>query len=263
MDVRGLVAGRSGIVFDLFHTLCAIEIAMPQLPPESWQIMELEEGAWSREWRASATARNTGQMRDVAQGITEAARRVFPEVSPDLVAAAIASRQAKFRQALTNVEDEVLETLAALRESGKRLALLSNADTMEVAAWPQSPLATLFDAAVFSCDAGLVKPDPQAYLEACRLAGLSPGDCVFVGDGGSDELAGARRVGMRAVQMTGIVRRFWPEVAAERGQGADAHIVSLAELLPPHMTTGLQRQTPGGGPRHHSLPPRGASCSEP
>lgn len=233
VEAHELVMASSGVVFDLFHTLCAIEIALPEVPPEAWQIMGVEENAWRREWRALAPARNSGQIRDVGAAMAEAARRAGPGVPADLIRKAVASRQEKFEQALVRVEREVLETLASLRANGKHLALLSNADAMEVAAWPASPAQAFFDVAVFSCDVGLLKPDPQAYLHACRGIGVSPADCVFVGDGGSDELAGAQRVGMKAVQMTGIVGRFWPAETAVRGQNADAHIVRLSELLAP------------------------------
>jgi len=233
MRADELVGDSAGIVFDLFHTLCAIEIALPEIPAESWQIMGLEESAWRREWRALAAARNSGQIRDVGTAMAEAARKADPGVTADLIRAAVVSREEKFRQALVRIEDEVLKTLASLRESGKRLALLSNADTMEVSAWPDSPARAFFDAAVFSCDVGLLKPDPEAYCHACREMGVLPEHCVFVGDGGSDELAGAKRVGMKAVQMTGIVGRFWPEVTVERGQDADTRIASLTELLSP------------------------------
>jgi putative hydrolase of the HAD superfamily len=45
----------------------------------------------------------------------------------------------------------------------------------------------------------LRKPDPRIYLLACEQLGVPPEDAIFVGDGANDELAGAERVGMRAV----------------------------------------------------------------
>ena len=43
------------------------------------------------------------------------------------------------------------------------------------------------------------KPDPRIYRLACEELGVEPADALFVGDGANDELAGAERVGMRAV----------------------------------------------------------------
>lgn len=44
------------------------------------------------------------------------------------------------------------------------------------------------------------KPDACIYEEAAKRLGIDLTECVFVGDGGSNELAGAKAVGMKAVQ---------------------------------------------------------------
>jgi putative hydrolase of the HAD superfamily len=61
--------------------------------------------------------------------------------------------------------------------------------------------------------------------------GLSPGECVFVGDGGSDELRGAKAAGLRTVFMSGAVEELWPERVAPRRALADHHIRSIPEIL--------------------------------
>ena len=48
-------------------------------------------------------------------------------------------------------------TLRKLRDQGYLLALISNASTAEVQAWPESPLQSLFDVSVFSCHVGMKK----------------------------------------------------------------------------------------------------------
>jgi putative hydrolase of the HAD superfamily len=57
-------------------------------------------------------------------------------------------------------------------------------------------------------------------------------DCLFVGDGGSDELRGARDIGITAVMITGHIARAFPERIAERRENADFVIESLDELVP-------------------------------
>ena len=133
------------------------------------------------------------------------------------------NRIARVREILTNVRPEILDTLRALRARGHALCLVSNADAIDVLPWKDSPLAPLFDGAVFSCEARLQKPDPAIYLLAAGRMGAKPGDCVFVGDGGSNELAGAKAVGMRAVQARHFLQR---EV-----EGADGAIERFEEIL--------------------------------
>jgi len=55
---------------------------------------------------------------------------------------------------------------------------------------------------VFSCEVGLAKPDPAIYHLAAARLGVEPAECLFVGDGGSDELSGAGAAAMTPVLLT-------------------------------------------------------------
>ncbi|CAM3340555.1 hypothetical protein PALA111701_04145 [Paenibacillus lactis] len=43
----------------------------------------------------------------------------------------------------------------------------------------------------------MAKPQKEIYLMACERLGVTPETSIFVGDGGSDELRGARDAGLR------------------------------------------------------------------
>lgn len=74
--------------------------------------------------------------------------------------------------------------------------MISKCSVEEVAAWEASPLAEIFDDVTFSYQAGAAKPSPAIYLAACSRLGVDPEQVAFVGDGGSDEIPGARRAGL-------------------------------------------------------------------
>ena len=65
------------------------------------------------------------------------------------------------------------------------------------------------DRVIISAQVGSVKPESAIYAAACEQLGRHPIDVVFVGGGGSDELAGARALGMRALWATWFLDR-WP-----------------------------------------------------
>jgi putative hydrolase of the HAD superfamily len=44
-----------------------------------------------------------------------------------------------------------------------------------------------------------MKPDPRIYYMATEQLGVQPEDCLYVGDGASQELPGAAKVGMNPV----------------------------------------------------------------
>ena len=59
---------------------------------------------------------------------------------------------------------------------------------------------------------------------------MAPEQCIYVGDGGSDELAGARRIGMRAVHLA--VPAETAAIVYERHLSWDGEtITALTELL--------------------------------
>jgi putative hydrolase of the HAD superfamily len=88
-----------------------------------------------------------------------------------------------------------------LRRRGRRLGLVSACTDDVEHVWPGTAIAPLIDATVFSCSVGVNKPDPRIYEIACARLSVGPTECLYVGDGSNDELRGAERVGMRAVQL--------------------------------------------------------------
>ena len=121
-----------------------------------------------------------------------------------------------------------IETLDELERRGFKRGLISvcSSDVEEV--WDETELAGHLDDVVLSCTVGLSKPDPRIYELACDNLGVSPSDCLFVGDGANDELAGAERVGIRAVCVLppGRSEPLWPEA-----RGWEPTIVSLEDVL--------------------------------
>jgi putative hydrolase of the HAD superfamily len=93
--------------------------------------------------------------------------------------------------------------------------------------WEETPLGRTFDATVFSCDVGVSKPDPRIYEIACERLDVDAGDCLFVGDGANDELPGAERAGMAAVQL----RAPGEELTDSGRQWKGPSIETLPEVL--------------------------------
>ncbi|MFL6111842.1 MAG: HAD family hydrolase [Catenulispora sp.] len=99
-------------------------------------------------------------------------------------------------------QEAVLDTVATIRESGVKVAVLSNS-------WGLHPhnvyerweLETRFDDVVYSELVGLRKPDPAIYVLAAQRLGLPPEHCVFVDDTFAN-LAPAHRLGMGIIHQT-------------------------------------------------------------
>ncbi|HEY3231770.1 MAG TPA: HAD family hydrolase [Roseiflexaceae bacterium] len=107
------------------------------------------------------------------------------------------------REGLTAMPDAA-ETLAALREQGYRVGMISNT------IWPAElhieDLAELgilpyLEHMDFSGELGFWKPNSQIFHHTLSKLGVAPEEAVFVGDSPHDDIVGAQGVGMRAIWM--------------------------------------------------------------
>jgi len=99
----------------------------------------------------------------------------------------------------THVAAGTMEVLGELSARGYRLAVISNADGRMEALLDRVGLRDHFEFVLDSEVVGVEKPDPGIFLEACRLLGMSPGACVYVGDLYPVDYVGARAAGLEAV----------------------------------------------------------------
>jgi putative hydrolase of the HAD superfamily len=159
--------------------------------------------------------------------IADHLRGLFGElgVEPDLEAM-LAMRREWAKRTLRPRPD-ALATLAELRRRGHRLGLISVCSQDVPHVWDETPFVGALDELVFSCDVGISKPDPQIYEIASKRLGVEPAECLFVGDGANDELPGAERVGMTALQLRAPGESLTPEGEAWTG----ASIARLSEVL--------------------------------
>ncbi len=103
---------------------------------------------------------------------------------------------------LLRVYDGVKETLAELRARGKRLYLLSNAQSdftrpeLELLG-----LADCFDGILISSEEGCKKPCQAFYRRLLERYDLNPADCLMVGNDMESDIAGAANVGMDSLYL--------------------------------------------------------------
>src|SRR5690606_23033498 len=144
--------------------------------------------------------RLVGGMGDLTTMVVTLARRVGGRPSDEQVARAVALRRAMADRLLAAVPEPTLSTLDKVRSAGWLLGLVSNTTPDDPDRFRHSRLAGRFDATVFSSELKAGKPDPKIFLTACDLLDVPPHACVYVGDGGDDELVAAASLGMRAVR---------------------------------------------------------------
>ena len=125
--------------------------------------------------------------------------------------------------------EDVPAALQTLAESDIVIGLISNSHRCLDSFQEHFELNGLIDVAVSSSQHGFMKPHPSIFEAALKLAGVSASDAVMVGDSLTQDIDGARRVGMRGV----LVRRS--ETIARPREQVDVPVIrtltELTELL--------------------------------
>ena len=183
------------VVFDLFGTL--IDDSPPgdqrAFVAETARALGADPVRFAELWHANDVARYTGP-------IEECFAAVCSPLGVDDFTPALAPRLERMRTLLVPRPDAV-STLTELRRRGLRLGMISNASSELSGLWAESAFGPLFDAALFSADERMMKPDRRLYERMAERLGVPAGECVFVGDGAYRELQGAEAAGMAAVHI--------------------------------------------------------------
>lgn len=101
----------------------------------------------------------------------------------------------------SDVAADVVESLAALRDSGKRLVAVSNSDGRVAERLAMAELLELLDGVIDSADVGFEKPDPRIFHHALTAFSCAPARALHVGDIHAVDVVGAANAGVHAVLM--------------------------------------------------------------
>lgn len=219
------------LCFDLFSTLISVGQVPEHIGGFTADILGVDRKHWNEVcFGPLHEIRRPSQHLD---NLRRMALSLDSSITEQCIAEAVTARQARFDHALEHgVEDVVLESLQMLKASGFKLALISNASSPEVQAWDRSPLAVFFDTAVFSCETGYCKPEADIYQLALQELEEKAENCLFIGDGGSEEHFGAAEVGMKPVLLSHYLDDEDTHLRLEKYQDViNHHIESFDELL--------------------------------
>jgi putative hydrolase of the HAD superfamily len=190
----------TAVIFDYFGTLTPTlrQVATGLDQPEMAAILGVAVPDLNDWWQRTYQDRSTGRTGDGISTLRLLAHALGGDDSDDALRAAQRVRLATYGRMAAPRQDAVA-VLTTLREQGLRIGVLSDCSAELPELWPSLPVEPFVDAAVFSSLVGERKPHPKMYATVCERLAVAPDDCLYIGDGGSNELTGATRFGMRAV----------------------------------------------------------------
>jgi putative hydrolase of the HAD superfamily len=99
-------------------------------------------------------------------------------------------------------DERVLEWANQLRAAGIRTGLLSNLPSPLAQSLRATPgFLDHFDQVTFSCELGVIKPQPEIYKHAIENLRIAPAEGLFIDDR-PENIAGATTVGLRVELFT-------------------------------------------------------------
>ena len=200
------------VIFDFFGTLVPIF----SLEKNKYTLHEMASviGAprdrFVERWFETFNKRATGKFHDVESNIRAICKELDVNPSYEQYSKAVKLRIEFCR---TNIvpKESVLDVLRDLKNLQYKIGLISDCSTELPLLWNESQFQPFFDVTVFSCEVGIRKPHPEIYRKSCSMLEVSPSECLYIGDGGSSELSGAKKVGMEALLLFDVGEQGNPD----------------------------------------------------
>lgn len=190
--------GYKAIIFDMYETLITHFKTPLYFGSDMARDAGIPEDIFLTAWRATEQDRTLGNR--TMDEVIASLLREFDCYTDELFQTMMNKRIATKIDCFNHLNEYIIPMLQGLKERGMKVALISNCFTEEAKVIRDSVLFPYFDVAMMSCEQGSRKPDEDMYLSCMKELDVTPTECIYVGDGGSNELDTARRLGITALQ---------------------------------------------------------------
>ena len=222
-------------VFDLFHTLVDPERHRPsgfQRVATVAEVCGVDLERFTAFWSATYVERETTPI-DLVALVERFCKTERGQLTAD-ERASVDEILGKFQDESLRAPGHGMVDLVSKLARRRPIGVLSNCHEREVRCWAESPLARHVSVFGRSYDIGAMKPDRRPYEWMVTQLQIEPRKSVYVGNGSSDELAGARRAGFGHIVHCNIFDRNNGLVESEeqlrRARQADTTVDTLNEL---------------------------------
>lgn len=195
------------IIFDLFETLITEWGRFKYTNQIMTEELQINRDDFNQQWEKLQVDRYKGKL-DFKESLMITFQKMNAPINEKLLEHVLNRRVETKAACFAEISYSVLTMLEYLKDSAYSLGLISNCTAEETIALKESKIYNYFNTVIMSCEVGLAKPDADIYILCCEKLGVLPKDCLFVGDGGSKELIGAKNIGMEAVQATWFIKEY-------------------------------------------------------
>ena len=186
------------VIFDMFETLITHYKCPLYFGAQMAADAGIPEKNFQTLWRPTESDRSIGKIRteEVIEMILKENGCYTDELLEKIVQKRISTKEECFK----HLHPEIIPILTKLKEKGIMTGLISNCFSEEAEVIRRSVLFPYFDKVCLSYEEGVQKPDEEIYRRCMAGLDVTPEECIYIGDGGSQELETARDLGMNAMQ---------------------------------------------------------------
>lgn len=186
------------IIFDMFETLITHYHSPLYFGTQMAEDAGIPENKFQSLWHPTEHDRSVGKV--TFEEVIEMILRENHCYSDTLLQKIVEKRRKAKEECFRHLHSEIIPMLSILKDRGFLIGLISNCFSEEVDVIRRSQLFPCFDAIYLSYEQGIEKPDEEIFIRCMNSFSVKPGECIYIGDGGSNELETARKLGMKAVQ---------------------------------------------------------------
>lgn len=186
------------VIFDMYETLVTQFSGPLYYGTQIARDLGLAPEAFLPGWRATEAYRATGKL--TFEEVIAQLMKEHGLYSSEKHRQVVEKRLAIQADCFNHLHPQILPMLSGLKQRGFKIGLITNCFSEEAKLIRESDLFAYFDAPCLSYELGVRKPDPAIYHACLEKLGVPAGNCLYVGDGGSQELETARALGMQAAQ---------------------------------------------------------------
>lgn len=206
--------------FDLYFTLIQLKYD-EEYEKNEFGLLGIDQIEWDKCAGSVYHNRAIGNVKTPFEMVKEIVKLIDVNITDDKILEITKIRQIRYKKANYEIKNSIYQTIKTLSNNGKKLFIISNADIIDKMYWPENPLFPYFDKSIFSYDVGFVKPDAEIYKIALQDSKADINKSVFIGDGGHNELLGAKKAGFDTILTTEIITETWPDKILSLAKEAD------------------------------------------
>lgn len=186
------------VIFDMYETLVTLFESPLYFGTQMAFDAGVEEERFQEIWQTAEVDRTIGKI--TLEEILERILRTNDRYSETKMNLIVNKRIRSREEAFEHLHKDIIPMLRALKKKGILIGLISNCFSEEAMVIKKSVLYPYFDAVCLSFDEGLQKPNPAIFKMCLEKLNVQAEYCLYIGDGGSNELEAAEMVGMKATQ---------------------------------------------------------------